>query len=1061
MAATLTRIINGQLVMICAFCTVLVLGILLYRICQIICKTLLVGIVFVPMMRAEELAETPLRKYAQRGLVGSAVRFIVLIVISVLQLLATAVNIALSLVYGLLPLVGLALLFVLMHEKWSESMLVLVDLMNGQVGATLHQLIIAPLVVLDTVGSYVLPVFNLTIYVLVQIPLQLLLWLLKGQGFNHLLDALISLRLAAGDLMGSTKAFVTSNTQGCSSVDSILQMQLACGNITGCSPQTMGLDAAQLADICMNTAGRELDFMPAFQRIQESTGDVILFVADSCSFLGVLANVTLFPLSDPETWLAVDRLLNSLLYAVVVGPSTTISRCELAGGIQTRPSMCTPDFGPSFDLFAEFGMHVGNVLTNWMDAAYLFLFKQTNLESVCASTSQLNSILWSDPVVQRLFGANQTVMIKMDTDAFAVSDGNSVVFMKNMGGQIRKTYAPNLWPSPINPAFGIARTILPSGVNVQDNGLGLLGCRCADVGGAVDMQCSIITQDGTAWDMPMRWSLESETQLLTCDRLRISVQSIRWPHKRVVVNALNINGQAEQECSDGTCLAADVAIYAIPICGSSNGFKAMACLPEERFTRGICFPYCMALRLVHEGFRPITMRGASEWQDGVLMAMRSCVPTASDTTTSTGGGGLVQTTCSITNDANQGTTGAAVADTISADSCRYAYTCSSMVLNKSAVSGYGAGSEFPTYFNYAPSWDGSHLLLNGQPLAVGGDVFMRMFVGADGQNYVDFPTLTGNQVNEFTVEANSPVGIPVTPPADVPKHNQAAEKPGEVFEPNGYVQSAIPYNPSVLTSTSLWYASNPSYEWASSLAAYCASEGYYAQTEIMVLSSYAPARIWRVLYHDRENCYIAFNSRTGKEEHVCRPDIALATSLENQIDVLTSDSVRGTTRLYDMCTTEFNLWIESMEFYKDVNGRGGEQIAVGVRRGTLSDLGKMLFHNTAGKTVFYFLNASNISQPAQEGDPLSAPPHSKYSLNVCPAFKVLPDVGAILGHGIAAVASLFKMPVNLILNPFAMLELLESRGKNTCPENSLGHSVLTNCGMTLLSLDTFFEEVRE
>jgi hypothetical protein len=255
--------------------------------------------------------------------------------------------------------------------------------------------------------------------------------------------------------------------------------------------------------------------------------------------------------------------------------------------------MCTPDFGPAFDKFAAFGTHIGNALTNWLDAAYLFLvYQQGDIETICDTSTRLSAILWSDPVVIRMFGNNQTVLTRLSDQAFAVSDGNSVVFLKSVTGQVRKTYAPNLWPSPINPRHGIARAYLPSGVNVQDNGLGLMGCTCVD---AMLVQCTVITQDGTAWQIPVRWSLAAEAQLLTCDRLRIVVQSVRWPHKRVLSNVQNVNGEAMPEAASN--LAADVVVYAIPICGAADGFKAMACLPEHSFTRGICFPYCMATRL--------------------------------------------------------------------------------------------------------------------------------------------------------------------------------------------------------------------------------------------------------------------------------------------------------------------------------------------------------------------------------------------------------------------------------------------------------------------------------
>lgn len=50
-------------------------------------------------------------------------------------------------------------------------------------------------------------------------------------------------------------------------------------------------------------------------------------------------------------------------------------------------------------------------------------------------------------------------------------------------------------------------------------------------------------------------------------------------------------------------------------------------------------------------------------------------------------------------------------------------------------------------------------MLAGQPLVAAGGVVMRLAKDtSDGQHYVDFPTLVGDQFNEFTMEVASPAG---------------------------------------------------------------------------------------------------------------------------------------------------------------------------------------------------------------------------------------------------------------------------------------------------------------
>ena len=312
---SITSTLNGQLISICTACVVLLLGVLLHRVLSIICRLLLLGIMFLPDASA---IDEPLKKFAQQGLVASVLRFAVLVVVTVLQLCVTILNIALTIIYGLLPLVGLALVMVLMHERWSDSMMVLTDMLNGQVGSTLHQLVLAPLTIFDAVGTYVLPVFNLVVFVVVRIPVQMLVWVLQGNGVSHLMDALASVCAATSELMASGKLFVINNGK-------------MCDNAAVCSNgECVIVDMVTQSTACLNVAAREFNFMPAFTKLQQTSGNLNLFVSDSCSILAVAANVILFPISDLEFWRAIDRVLNALLYAVISGPGLAISRCGLA-----------------------------------------------------------------------------------------------------------------------------------------------------------------------------------------------------------------------------------------------------------------------------------------------------------------------------------------------------------------------------------------------------------------------------------------------------------------------------------------------------------------------------------------------------------------------------------------------------------------------------------------------------------------------------------------------------------------------------------------------------------
>ena len=55
---------------------------------------------------------------------------------------------------------------------------------------------------------------------------------------------------------------------------------------------------------------------------------------------------------------------------------------------------------------------------------------------------------------------------------------------------------------------------------------------------------------------------------------------------------------------------------------------------------------------------------------------------------------------------------------------------------------------------------------------------------------------------------------------------------------------------------------------------------------------------------------------------------------------------------------------------------------------------------------------------------------------------------------------LVRVVLNLLANPFAIAEVLASRGW-ACPDKSLMHSALNNCGQALYSLEDFYDSVEE
>jgi hypothetical protein len=158
------------------------------------------------------------------------------------------------------------------------------------------------------------------------------------------------------------------------------------------------------------------------------------------------------------------------------------------------------------------------------------------------------------------------------------------------------------------------------------------------------------------------------------------------------------------------------------------------------------------------------MRGSAEWTDGVLLAGRDCVSVERSpgvTATTVNPADAVRSICTITADATgKELPQAAVVGSRGAQ-CGWASTCTTAFANKSVLDAYAASSTIPTFATTAS--EGTRLLLDGQPLVIGGSTFMRQYTPIGTQRaYFDFPTLVGNTFNEFTIESYNAVGVPAT-----------------------------------------------------------------------------------------------------------------------------------------------------------------------------------------------------------------------------------------------------------------------------------------------------------
>ena len=1038
---TVTAALNALLPETATVATLLVLGAFVTRVARLLVGLWVDAMPLPSLLAQDGKTVTKLQRFARLGLVAAAVNFVYAVLMSLARLASAAVRALCTVAYALLPLVMLAMVLVLMQSRWADAMSALTTAFNGPIGSTLRWALLAPLTLLDLLGRYVLPAWNLGVLLFVHMPVRFVGWLLSGSGAIQLVYALRALSYAPPAFMHSASLFVAANAR----LDCPATLLCDTSNCTQLAP-------AIAAQACLDPRGRELDCVPAARFVQQAAVHVVASLGGSCGALALLFNVTLYPLTDAALWYAGDRALNAVLAAAVVAPSSAAVRCALAGGIHARPAMCTPDFAPAFALAAEAALQLGSALTHWLDALYLWL------RALLLPSSQPAVATWPWQQAAWAFGHNATVLVRMSAAASALTDGVGVLWIASGW-----TLVADAWPIPVDPRFGIAS------VRVSAAMYGLMGCACSDAPFA--LQCAVITpasdngSSTTAWVLPAEFSLDAETQRLTCARVRINVESLRWPQARIAVQTLAASTQA----SAGQLVAADAAIYVTPVCGAQDGALALACLSENVYTHGVCFPYCLGLRFAN-GFRPLLVRGAAEWTNGVVLASTDCSPAASSsssssTPSSTTTMTTTQTVCRVASDVILGGGGEGGSLQGDADTCSYAATCVSALADKAAHAGYTTATALPS----ASAAGGARLLLDGQPLVVGGGVQLRAFAASNASRHYlfDLPTLVGNQLSEFTVEPAYPRGVPASPTTPPTPSDQAptARLP-TIDMPPQYVQAtAIPYNPGTLARDALWYASNPSYAAIDALLRYCASEGRDVALAVMFLSSYAPMRLQRVLTA-QDSCYVD----AYLNQQICADDLFTAQAFPNSLPVLTDSQASATDALYALCVSPqpFNLYAEGLEYWDDAN------IAVAVRQGTVAELARLLHGNNAsqqGRTRYFFAQSADVGQIRADTpwptSPLGTPASSfdaivhgvtNASVGGVPVAD-LPDLGGFVGHSLAAVLRAAGVVVNAFLNPFAFSELLDARWAGTCPDDALQHSALANCGMALLDLDPVFVDI--
>lgn len=1035
------------------FSAVLLLAFLSFRILRIL-STILISNLFLSL----EDEKNSMQRLAKWGLIGKFANFVVILFSMIIKVMSAFIQTIFLVFYSFIPFIVLGFALMMVQQRWGDSATMLTSILNdpeSPVSQTIHFLIRIPLQVLDEVAFYVVPVYNFVVFTIVHIPTEFFANFLFGDGASLVMGGITAFSKSVSLLVQAVADYARANHLECPALEAV------CWNNTG-STTCVPADTIAIAASCLDVTERQFNAMPFLTEMMKGFSYLLKALSMGCESMEALINLFCFPLTDPALWKFLHHALNALLYLLVGAPTASTARCTLVGGFAARPSLCTPDFAPAFEYAATASESIGNVIDNFLDMIYLLVFYGKN--AVCPSGQSTQHALylplWKDPFMKSLFGGNTTALVTLSSSLFALTDGQHSVYVSHKTNLLR-SYFPGAWgQTPVNPRFGVASVLNKAGEHA------MFACACIDTPSQMVVQCSTLSLAvGTASVISFNstWEVSQAGQFMQCSTVRILVQSVRWPESRSTM--------LKQSSP-----IVDAVVYVIPTCGGDSNI--LSCLDSRIFTLSNCYPFCMALHHRNTGDRPLLFRGSNSWKNGVLVVDRDCVPIGSISPSTTSSGPILSSTaCSSDSSSPDSTLSASSTFTLQEGAdmqCNYSPICSSWISNKThfAPSSFLSSPSTRSIPAFADTERFVRHVLDGQPLVAAGGIFMRVYAIGQ-QRFVDFPMLVGDRNNEFTVETGSPAGIPVAPVPLVPRLSIASEKKGFISLPPNYIEMVDVFNPATLSMNTLWYAVNPSYNWMSCFAKWCATEGRETCVQIMEISSYTAIRLWKVRYRDSA-CFV----RLEDGVHVCRDDVAVGFPLDPSMDLPLLNSNEVNSQLSGLCSgAEYNLWVESMEYFNELN------IAVTVRRGSV----KALYHlmrnvlnsretnlsspqtekwaasKELGFTVIYFVHTKNTSliralEPWTSVDGTDPGFLSVVHGNavLCPELRFLPSLGSFVEHSLKAVFHALKMPVNFLSNLFALVEVLIARSQHACPSDGLGHSVLKDCGMGLFDLNPFF-----
>lgn len=871
---------------------------------------------------------------------------------------------------------------------------------NQTLGPTMQVLLVWPTRILTWLFNQLSPLYNTFVWFVSKVPKQILV-----ETVTYNIGIVYKIMEAFGmTLLTTSLSFLAW-----------VQSFVCCkdNNIENCNNQ------------CLEMGERVFDFLTPMSHIRTLIVWVMEWLRQMCSIMTGPLDLLTFPFMDINFAKGLHFISNSVLGVVFHVPAITVERCNMFSS--EGAIMCVPDFEPAINMLVAGIRYMGLFVDNWLDVLILIIEGSLGRES--PKCSSVPDILKNFDFQETLFGRNKTVIVGLSEYLFAKSDGNSIQYF-SLDRDWDTSFRPAAFPFSVNVNYGLAAISHfpyldhdPKGDEITS----LLGCSCSYGSVGIEVTCGVAMMNDllTAESriINVDFQLPSTAKFLSCDKILIRVESIRWPVTRYTSTRIQrIDGSYAQDisCSSkGNCVKVDAVIWIRPLC-SVDGVD-LVCI--NSFKEADCFPYCMGLHVKNSGSQRITMYSASTWNNGITLLKRDCA--------------LFGMTLNSTDpDAT-----VYLPSSIFSELLGYGSTSMGCVENPQTMSRIPRSS-FVEYNSHAS------VTLDNQPFLIANDLVFTVVTGQRDQNgkptySIRVQRIYGNQANEFTTISLNQY-LPSMGPCQTPSDCENIDM--QCQSETGCLP-AIPYgydhnnNAPVLGTTSQQFAywvTNPSLEPFEAFSFWCKNRNrnYTNRLQISVLSSYGGIRLWRI------NPYIYCPVIDNVQQ--CPQDTNVLTKEVSSLNFLDFDE--------SLCDETFNVMAVDLDYINEDN------LALTVMVTTLTNIDIYTLNPINKETVTYKVLWVNPRTLEQREDRMWMPEAASPALTqgvLCPSQRRMPNVGSLIAEELNAVIHFLKIPLNVLMSFPIILDF--AGGK--CPLMKRGHSALTKCGSELLSMDDVFQSV--